>query len=194
MGDTIRSWGPMRWLLSVPWQRLLEQPAGVEIALAALVACVFLGGAAALGRLLALGDEPAARPRKKKGRRFGLKYLALVLVALLPGGLVGTTAVVLAMGKQNWRRDAAYIVDASLVLALALAWLSSPYFPLAELSDNLFVSGTLGLGFALFQFWATLKLLRESLGEPEAKVPWWPPLALWLQGALLFGSLLFILF
>jgi hypothetical protein len=29
-----------------------------------------------------------------------------------------------------------------------------------------------------------IKLLREWWGEPDECVPWWPPLALWMQGLL----------
>lgn len=192
MWEVLQEMQPLRYLLALPWARLLEQPIGIQIALGGLLIAFLLGAAAALGRLAALLTEPEAAPKRRK-QRFGLKHLALLLIALLPGGLVGTAAVVMAMGKKNWRSDAIRIVDTSMVPAIALAWISSPYFPLPQLADHLFVSGVLGLAFLILQWWATIKLLREAWGEPEKNIPWWPPLALWTQGALLFGSLCLIL-
>jgi hypothetical protein len=169
--------------------RLELLPIGARIAAGMLLLMVVVGWAAAFN--MALGRAEIAlelrRParRKKSKRRFGLKHLALLLVALLPGGLVGTAAVALILGKKDWRRDAVYIQLAALPVGLALAGLSWPRFPWPELADHIFLTGALGLTYALLQFWTTLKLLRQTWGEPEMSVPWWPACALWMQTLVL---------
>ncbi|MCW8133986.1 MAG: hypothetical protein KIS92_26810 [Planctomycetota bacterium] len=183
---------PVRWLLDLPWARVLDLAIGEQLGLAVLAACVFVGTLAALDRMTSDPDGAPAKPEKKPKKGLRLRHLALVLVALLPGGLVGSAAVVLAMGKAHWRRDAVSIVGLSYTVGALLLWYDSRYFPLPQVADNFHASGVLGIAFGLLTLWATIKLLRELWGEPIAKVPWHPPLALWLQG-LQLGAALFLL-
>jgi hypothetical protein len=186
------------WLRAALPPHLLERfatlPLGFWIAAGTLFLCVVFGWSGAVGilgaRLEGLLVQRAGKSRKKKDS--GLKYLILLLVALLPGGLLGTAAVALLVGRKNWRRDAIGIQFVSLLPAFPLGLLSWSGFPWPWVADDLFLNGTLGLTFALLQLWATLKLLREAWGEPEQKVPWWPPLALWAQ-TLLLADLVLIL-
>ncbi|MBI3831174.1 MAG: hypothetical protein HY291_16770 [Planctomycetes bacterium] len=176
---------PVRWLVNLPWSRLLGLSVGEQIALSVLTLCVLLGGLSALDRMTSDARDPeAAKPRKKK-RGLGIRIIALVILALLPGGLVGSAAVLIVMGKEGWRRDAFSIVGLSLVIGVLLVWYSSTYFPFSALANNFYISGVLGITFALTQLWATIKLLREYWGEPIHKVPWYPPLALFLQTSVL---------
>lgn len=173
------------------WARLTSLPAGAWIAFGVLALAVALGWAVALNRIATrldawLGERRPARKRKKEGR--GLKVLGLVFLAILPGGLVGTAAAALIVGKKDWRRDALILQAWSLPLLLLLAWLSRPDCVWPAVAENVFVTGTLGLTAGLLEFWAMLKLLREAWGEPERKVSWWPPLALWGQTLLLAGA------
>lgn len=182
---------PVRWLLNLPWQRIPELSIGEQLSLGVLTACVVFGTLAALDRMTSDPVDAPAKPKPKKG--LGMRHLALLLVALLPGGLVGSAAVVLAMGKGHWRRDATSIVGLSYSVGAVLLWYSSRFFPLPQFAHDFYVSGVLGIAFGLLNLWATIKLLRELWGEPMAKVPWHPPLALWLQG-LQLGTALFLLF
>lgn len=170
---------------------------GEKLALGALAAAVIIGCMAAFNRLLA-GEFswPKTRkilktPKRKKG--FGLRWVALVLVALLPGGLVGTFAVYAILGKEMWRRDAIWILGISLLPMFLLLGLRQDFFPWPEFRDELFVSGSIGLAFGLLQLWVTLKLLREWFGEPEECVPWWPPAALCLQFLMFAGCAFWML-
>ena len=67
------------------------------------------------------------QPRRPKG--FGLRHLVMILVALLPGGMVGMFTLYAIMGKENWRRDSLLITGLALLpagLLIALRW---PDFP-----------------------------------------------------------------
>lgn len=187
---------PLRWLLSLHWHRLVELSTGEHIAWGTLLLCVILGGLAALDRLTVSADfQNSDVPKKPRRRRkFDPRYLVLVLIALLPGGLVGSAAVVLAMGKAHWRRDAVAIVGASLPVLLLLLWMQSNYFPIQKIAVNFYVNGVFGIAFGLLHLWATIKLLREYWGEPLQKVPWYPPQALWLQILLLGAEVYWLLF
>jgi len=184
-------------VLALPWDRLRTLYVGEKLALSTLLAVALIGGVAAINRLLAgefHGPKPrksVRTPRRKKG--FGLKHLVLLLIALLPGGLVGTVAVYAVMGKDNWRRDAVWIIGLSVPPALLLALLRADWFPWPQLGDTVYLSGLLGMIFALLQIWALVKLLRQWWGEPEECVPWWPPAALCLQVLLLAACVVRIL-
>lgn len=186
----------LRWLQSLHWHRIAELSTGEHIAWGTLLVCVLLGGLAALDRLTASADlqNPDAPKKPKRRRKFDPRYLVLVLVALLPGGLVGSAAVVLAMGKAHWRRDAISIVAASLPVLWLLLWMRSSYFPLPQVAWNFYITGVFGIAFGLLHLWATVKLLREYWGEPLKKVPWYPPQALWLQSLLLGAGVYWLLF
>jgi hypothetical protein len=185
------------WLRAILPPHLLERfselPLGFWIATGTLFVCVVLGWSAAVG-MLGAHFEPllVTRTGRRSKKDGGLKYFFLLLIALLPGGLIGTAAVAVLVGRKQWRRDAAYIQFVALVPALPLGLLTWSGFPWPWIADNLWLNGTLGLTFALLQFWATLKLLREAWGEPEQKVPWWPPLALFVQ-TLLFADIVLAL-
>ena len=187
------SWLPrMEWLeqvLGLPWQRIPELYIGEKLALAGLAAATCIGGVTALDRLFA-GDFswPKARrtgrpPKRKKG--LGVKWVVMALIALLPGGLVGMAGIYTIMGKEKWRSDALRIAGLSLAPAGLLGVLRLEWFPWPELRDSVYVSGLFGLVFGLLQTWAMIKLLRQWWGEPDECVPWWPPMALCLQAALL---------
>ena len=176
-------------ILMLPLQRIHALYLGEKFALACLLPVSLMGCVAALNRFLA-GEFAWPKPRKavkepKRKKGFGLKHLAMLLLALLPGGLVGTVAVYALVGKEKWRSDALLMVGLSAVPALLLLLLRAGFFPWPELRDTVFLSGTLGLAFGLLQVCALVKLLREWWGEPEECVAWWPPLALCLQMLLL---------
>ena len=186
-------WLPrIEWLdriLALPWERIYSLYIGEKLALGALAAVTFIGAVAALDRFFS-GHYgwPKARRATKPSRRkkgLGVKWLVLLLIALLPGGLAGMAAVYAVMGKEDWRHDALYIVGASFVLALVLVMLRQAWFPWPDARDSVYVSGLPGLVFGLLQLWATIKLLRQWWGEPDECVPWWPPGALLVQTALL---------
>jgi len=195
--DWFMEWPSIREVAVLGWNRVVSLHIGEKLALGVLLGVVLCGAAAAVNRILA-GEFAAPRPRKsvktpRRKKGFGLKHLALLLVALLPGGLVGTFVVYAIMGKENWRRDAFAIVGASLVPGLLLLLLRADFFPWPQARDAIYISGLLGLIFGMMQCWALVKLLREWWGEPEECVAWWPPLALWAQGALLAGCALRVL-
>src|SRR5260221_10832582 len=113
------------WILGVEHayrmlgERLNRLHIGDKLALASLLAVAMMGAIAALNRFLA-GEfalpkprSSVKTPRRKKG--FGLKHLVFVVLAVLPGGIVGTLAVYAVLGKEHWRRDAFYIVGMSLI-------------------------------------------------------------------------------
>lgn len=178
---------------SLPRQRLLLAPIGIQLALLILACCVLVAALAVLGRWLDM-LRPTQQPRsQRKKRGWGLKAVLLILIALLPGGLVAAVGAAACMGKGHWRRDATALVTTSLALALVLAWHVSPYFPVPHASENLAFSAVLGLTFGLLQLWALVKLLREYWGEPPVQVPMRPPFALGLQVLLLALGLAWIL-
>jgi hypothetical protein len=80
----------------------------------------------------------------------------------------------------------------SVIPFLAVGWLSWMNFPWPWIAEDIWVNGTLGLTFGLLQLWATLKLLREAWGESPENVPWWPPLALWMQSLFLMDAVLVV--
>lgn len=179
-------------IVNLPWRRFGELYVGESIALSVLAFATFVCAVAAMNRFLA-GDfnwPKKSRAGGSKKRAFGLKYFALLFVALLPGGLVGTFAVYAVMGKDHWRRDALLIVGASLAPALLLILMRATFFPWPGLRDSVYVGGIVGLVFGVLQLWALIKLLRESIGEPDECVPWWPPLALWAQSGLLIAAIM----
>jgi hypothetical protein len=172
-------------LLRLPWERLQKLFIGEKIALGTLLGASLLGSVAAVNRFLACEfafpkpRKSVRTPRRKKG--FGIKHAVLLLVAILPGGLVGSFAVYAVMGRAMWRRDALIIVGASFVPALLLLLLRASFFPWPHFADEVYISGILGITFGLLHVWAMIKLLREWWGEPEECVAWWPPAALWVQ-------------
>lgn len=117
----------------------------------------------------------------------------LFLIALLPGGLVGTFAVMSVMGKAQWRQDALKIFAMSLIPAVPLGLLRMEWFPWPHWRDAVYVSGVPGLVFAVLQVWIVIKLLRQWWGEPDEYIPWWPPFVLVLQWLLLAGCIRHIL-
>lgn len=171
------------------WGRLAALYIGEKLALGALLFVCILGGIAATNRYFSghfgmpLPRKSVKTPRRKKG--FGVKHLALLLVALLPGGLVGMFTVYSIMGRGHWRRDALIIVVGSLVPGGLLLAAHSTHFPWPHLRDAIYFSGLVGLVFALLHCWALIKLLREWWGEPDECVAWWPPLALCIQVLML---------
>ncbi|MCY3017811.1 MAG: hypothetical protein NTW87_02100 [Planctomycetota bacterium] len=188
-------WVDRLWRL--PWERIPELYIGEQLALGTLLGVTVLGCAAAANRFLA-GHFSWPKPRKavkapKRKRGVGIKWLVLGLIALLPGGLVGTAAVYAIMGKENWRHDALRIVGVSMVPAGLLALLRAEGFPWPELREGVYGSATLGLIFGLLHVWAMIKLLRQWWGEPDECVPWWPPAALCLQVLILFGAAVLLL-
>lgn len=176
----------------LPWERLPTLYVGEKLALSLLALVTLIGGIAAVNRLLAGHYRwPKARkvvkvPKHRKG--VGIKWLALVLIALLPGGIVGLATVYAVMGKESWRRDALRIVGLSLAPAGLLGLLRLESFPWPDMRDAIYTSGLLGLIFGLLQIWALIKLLRQWWGEPDECVPWWPPAAFCLQALLLVGA------
>jgi hypothetical protein len=181
------------WLHALP-QRFSEIFVGEKLAIATLAMVCLVGFVAAANRFLAgqfSWPHPRAavtRPKRPKG--FGLRHVVMILVALLPGGMVGMFTLYAIMGKENWRRDSLLIIGLSLLPAIFLIVLREPDFPWPQARDAIWVSGLCGLVFAMLQIWALIKLLRQWWGEPEECVPWWPPLTLWLQSALLVTALL----
>ena len=178
---------PPGWAEAPPWKYLEAFSAGAWIALGSLALAVVVGWAVSLNAIWQRIEPLLVRRRRspQKKRRFGPKHLALILVALLPGGLVGAAAVALVLGKKDWRRDALYIQFAAVPLCAVLGVLCWPAFPWPALADSIFLTGTLGLTCGLLHLWTLLKLLRQAWGEPPAKAPWWPPSALWIQTLVL---------
>ena len=122
-----------------------------------------------------------------------MKYIVLILLALIPGGFVATFMLYSIMGTSEWRRESVLILGLSLIPALTLFGFRARTFPWPAWRDSIFVSGAFGLAFAVLQGWVTLKLLRQWWGEPEECVPWWPPLALILQIAIFSCGLICML-
>jgi sulfite exporter TauE/SafE len=183
---------PLRRVMNMPWERLLTLYIGEKLALAGLLLAVLAGSVAALNRFLTFEfSMPVPRESLKSVKRksgFGVKFLVLLLIAVLPGGMVGAFVLNSVMGKKNWRHDTLRIVGVSLLPALLLLFLRSSFFPWPSRRDTIYISGLLGLIFALLQIWVLLKLLREWWGEPDECVAWWPPLALQAQIVILLAS------
>ena len=175
----------MERLRHVPWQRIGALYIGEKLALGVFTFVTVFEVVVAANRFMAM-EFAFPKPRKsvrtpKRKRGFGLKWVALALLALLPGGLVGTFVVIAVMGKDHWRRDAFWIIGLSVPFALALFLIRASFFPWPQFADALYISGSIGLIFGILQLWALIKLLREWWGEPDECVAWWPPLALWCQ-------------
>lgn len=186
-------WEPLRTVLAWPWWKLRNLPLGAWLVLSVLVFCVGALGLAAASHALARmikskPNQPAELPPGAR-KPWGLKALALIVLAVLPMGLTAAGLIYLVMGKAHWRRDALALGLSSLIFLAPLAWLASPYFPYTEWQRNEWAWLVLALGFALVQLWALVKLLREYWGEPDDRVPLWPPAAWWLQGLLLASCL-----
>jgi len=180
------------------WTALLSLTLGESLAILCLMLAVLLAGAAAANRFFmcyfirpvprsSLPPEPTQKGFSIKG--FGIKHLVLLLIALLPGGIVGSVVAYTVMGKERWRQSSLRILGLSLLPAAMLAAMRHPGFPHKEWRDALYVGGVLGLTFGVLQLWISIKLIREYFGEPDICVPWWPPAALWLQTGLLFACL-----
>ena len=183
---------PARSVLSLPWDRFNELPLGAWIGLASLILALLAVGAATLDRLVcAVLPEPAPTSPGRDGGWF--KGAVLLLALILPLGVTVLGALAAIMGAKDWRREAAYLASGSSCLLLLAAWLASPYFPLPALGQSFYLTAFLGLVFAILQVWATVKLLRAYWGEPEASVPLYPPLAWWIQLAMLGVSFYWIL-
>ena len=190
-----------RWieaLLELPWHRIETLYIGEKLALASLTLVCVIGWIAAGNRFFACQfSMPANRKTlriQKRKTGFGIKHFVLILIALLPGGMVGMFTIYAIMGKELWRRDALLICGISLVPAALLLGMRLESFPWPQIRDGVYVSGLLGLIFGLLHFWALTKLLREWWGEPDECVAWWPPLALWAQVSMLSAAALRILF
>ena len=171
------------------WERLAAMYIGEKIAMITLLLVSIIGSIASVNRYFS-GHFGVPVPRKivkapKRAKGFGVKYLVLLGVALLPGGMVGMFTIYSIMGTSHWRRDASIIVGGSLIPAACLVALRFDSFPWAHLHDSVYVSGLIGMIFALLQCWASIKLLREWWGEPDECVAWWPPIALCMQVAVL---------
>lgn len=179
------------------WNALLSLTLGESLAILTLMLAVLLAGAAAANRFFMCHFEKplprSALPPEPPKKGFGIKHLALLLIAILPGGLVGSVVVFAVMGKERWRQSALRILGLSLIPAAMLAIMRHPGFPHKEWRDALYVGGVLGLTFGVLQLWICIKLVREYFGEPDICVPWWPPTALWLQTGLLFACLTVLL-
>lgn len=192
--------GVLEWfarMVPLPWQRLAELYIGEKLALGSLLCVTLMGAIAGINRFLA-GEfswpkrrKSIKTPKRKKG--FGVKHIVLLLIAILPGGLVGTATVYAVMGKEHWRKDALWIVTFSFLPALLLMLFRAAWFPWPHYRDAIYLSGLMGLIFGMLQLWALIKLLREWWGEPDECVPWWPPAAFWLQLLLLWVVIVRIL-
>ena len=186
--DWFRELKTVAWLLHFHWERIGELSTGEKLALSSLLAVTVIEMVSASNRFLLLEfakpkpPKSVKTPKRKKG--FGIKHVALLLIALLPGGLVGSFVVYTIMGKEDWRRDAISIMGFSLIPLLLLMLLRASWFPWPEFLDAIYISGLIGLIFALLQVWLMIKLLREWWGEPDECVPWWPPMALCMQAIL----------
>ena len=125
-----------------------------------------------------------------------MKALVLVLVAILPGGLVGSAAILALLGKERWRRDSEFILSYSIIPTLGVVWLSThltslpipPVIAPVHFELELFC----GLTGGFMHFWIMLKCLKQYWGEPDERIPWWPPVVWWVQ-LLLFGALSYYL-
>jgi len=178
--------------MKVLGSRLPDLPIGEKLGLGVLFFACFTGTLAAANRFVSgpfswsVDRATLVLPKQRKG--FGIKHLVLLLIALLPGGLVASFTVYAIMGKGNWRRDSVFVLGlASLPSALLLS-ARTEHFPWPELSDAIYFSGLLGLIFGMLHLWILIKLLRQWWGEPDECVPFWPPLALLLQWALLLTA------
>lgn len=174
------------------WRALLSLSLGEDIAILFLLVAVILAGAAAANRFFMLEfSRPLPRealPPEPPKKGYGLKHLVLLLIAILPGGLVGSVVVYTVMGKSQWRQSCLRILALSMIPALALAAMRIKGFPHPEWRDALYIGGVLGLAFGVLQIWISIKILREYFGEPDVCVPWWPPAALVLQFGMLVAT------
>lgn len=184
------------------WTALLNLSLGESLAILCLFLAVLFAGAAAANRFFmcyfvrpvprsSLPPEPPQKRFAIKG--FGIKHFVLLLIALLPGGIVGSVVAYAVMGKERWRQSSLRILGLSLLPAAMLALMRFPGFPHKEWRDALYIGGVLGLTFGVLQLWISIKLVREYFGEPDICVPWWPPTALWLQTGLLTACFIVLL-
>jgi hypothetical protein len=175
---------------STVWSRITQLPSGAWIGGGTLLVVVLLGWAVAIGRMW-----ERLYVHKKTGKQESkgwLKAVGLAVLFVLPGGMIGAAAVAVIVGKKHWRSSAVLIQFMSVIPFLAVGWLSWMNFPWPWIAEDIWVNGTLGLTFGLLQLWATLKLLREAWGESPENVPWWPPLALWMQSLFLMDAVLVV--
>jgi len=195
-----------RWVAKLEWLppavsklgiALLSLTLGESLAILSLSLAVLITGAAAANRFFMchfIRPVPrSALPPEPPKKGFGIKHLVLLLIALLPGGIVGSVVAYAIMGKERWRQSALRILGLSLIPAAMLAVMRYSGFPHKEWRDALYIGGVLGLTFGVLQLWICTKLVREYFGEPDICVPWWPPTALWLQTGLLVACLTVLL-
>ena len=197
-------------VLALPWSRVANAPLGIHVYLGTLAGAVLLTGLAAFGCIWRKLDDPAPpapEPVADPGgsttstriakKRFGLKSVALLLIAILPGGLVGSVAVLSLLGKENWRSNAVTIFEFSLIPALGLIWMDLHFHPVvvpafiqpAHVELEMFF----GLTGAFMHFWITLKYLKQYWSEPDERLPMWPPAIWWAQIAQVGGLLYYFL-
>jgi len=165
------------FITSVEWSRASSLHIGTWIAGGTLLLVVILGWAVELGRIWDRIFNPNAPPEETGW----LKALGLAILVILPFGLASAAAVVVIVGKKNWRPSAVLIQFTVAPIFLVLGWFTWVGAPWPWVADDIWINGTLGLAFALLHLWTTLKLLREAWGEAAENVAWWPPLALWMQ-------------
>jgi hypothetical protein len=195
--ESFVSWlSTLQWVPDIVrrlWQALLVLSLGESTAVLMLFVAVAISSLVIANRFFMLRFEaPLARaelPPEPPRKGFGLKHLLLLVIAVLPGGLVGSVLLYTVIGKEHWRASSLGILVLALIPAFALILLRMPWFPHPELRDALYAGGVAGLSFGVLQFWICIKILREYIGEPDVCVPWWPPLAWWFQAGMLALSI-----
>lgn len=190
--DSYSTWELVRAGASQVWTGVTHAHLSVELALGTLAVTVLAGWVVALGRMCVRVRDFFWKKRATGEKKSWPKRVGLVLAVLLPGGLVGTAAVALVMGKEHWRRDVVWIVGAAMIPAAALMWLNAADFPFPRLHESLVLQCTLAVSFGVLHLWVAIKLMREAFGEPADKVRWWPPLGLWLQTCVLVTGIVLV--
>ncbi|HLX63977.1 MAG TPA: hypothetical protein VKX17_22080 [Planctomycetota bacterium] len=187
--DGYSTWEFLRAEASQLWTGVTHANLGMILAIGTLALWTLAGWAVTLGRMALRLRNLFRKKRPPKEPNPWVKRIGVALAFLVPGGLVGTAAVALVMGKENWRRDAVLIVGAAMIPGAALWWLNTADFQYPVLHESLILQCTLAVTFGVLHLWAAIKLMRETLGEPVEKVRWWPPLGLWLQTCVLATGL-----
>lgn len=187
--DDLSTWERVRAEAAQLWAGVVHANFGVKMALATLAVCVVAGWVVALARMVMRVRRFFRKKEVPREKNPWIKRIGVALAILVPGGLVGTAAVALVMGKELWRRDAVWIVGAAMLPGAALWWLNTVEFPYRFLHDSLLLHCALAVSFGVLQLWVAIKLMREAFGEAAEKVRWWPPLGLWLQTCVLVTGL-----